>query len=57
MAKGPKVIYDESDSDSGSENDEDPSKEELIELLHEPHSLMNNKREEFNELRKRHKAL
>jgi hypothetical protein len=56
MAKGPKVQYDESDSESESE-DEEPSKEELIELLQEAHSLMNKKREEFKELRKRNKAL
>jgi N12 class adenine-specific DNA methylase len=54
--KGPKVQYDESDSESESE-DEETSKEELIELLQEAHSLMNKKREEFKELRKRNKAL
>ena len=44
MNKGPKVQYDESDSGSDIE-DEEPSKEELIELLQEAHSLKNKKRE------------
>ena len=51
MAKGPKVHDDESDSGSDSE-DEEPSKEELIELLQEAHYHMNKKREKYNELRK-----
>jgi hypothetical protein len=56
MAMGPKVQYDECNNGSKSE-DEEPSKEELIELLQEAHSLMNKKREEFKELCKRHKPL
>ena len=52
MAKDPKIQYDESDSE-----DEEPSKEELMELLQETPRLMNKRREEFKELHKRHKAL
>lgn len=47
--KVPKVQYDESGSESDIE-DQEPSKEELMDILQEAHSLMNKKREEFKEL-------
>ena len=52
--QGPKV-YDESDGSEGE--DEEPSREELIELLQEAHTIMRDKKEEFKELRKRCKCL
>jgi predicted RNase H-like nuclease (RuvC/YqgF family) len=56
MAKGTKVqSVDESD-DSESDDDEEYSKEDLMEMVQEAHSLMN-KRGEFKELRKRNKFL
>jgi hypothetical protein len=51
MAKGPKVQFNE----SGSEDEEEPSKEKLIKLLQEDHSFLNKKREEYKELCKKHK--
>jgi len=48
MAIDPKVQYDESDSGSDSK-DEEPSKEELMELLQESHPLVNKKRERERE--------
>lgn len=57
MAKGPKVLFNESDNESESEDEEKPFKEKLIELLQYVHSILNKKREEPKELLKKHKAL
>jgi hypothetical protein len=54
MTKRSNVQYNE--SGCKSEDMKDPSKEELFELLQEAYSLMDKKREEFKELRKKHKA-
>lgn len=57
MAKGPKLLFNESDNESESEDEEKPFKEKLIELLQYVHSILNKKREEPKELLKKHKAL
>ncbi|XP_066342833.1 uncharacterized protein [Miscanthus floridulus] len=56
MAKATKVqSYDESDSES--EDEEEPSKEELFAMLEDAHSYMEKKRKEYKELRKKNQAL
>jgi chromosome segregation ATPase len=60
MAKSTKVQYDESDSECDSEDEsdvEEPSKKELLKLLEEAHELMNKKRGEFKDLRKKNRLL
>ncbi|XP_066392040.1 uncharacterized protein [Miscanthus floridulus] len=56
MAKATKVQSDD-ERDSESEDDEEYSKEDLMELLQEAHSYMDKKRKEFKELHKKHQAL
>ena len=56
MAKGPKVQYDESDSESDCA-DEEPSKEELMDMLEDARCHFDIKRKESKELRKKLQAL
>jgi hypothetical protein len=56
MAEATKVQSDDA-SDSKSEDEEEPSKEELFEMLQEAQSYMDKKRKELKELRKKHQAL
>lgn len=53
MAKGPKVHFNENDS----EDEEEPCKEELIKLLQEAHLFLNKNIVEYKDSRKKHKVL
>jgi hypothetical protein len=53
VAKGPKVHFNENDS----EDEEEPCKEELIKLLQEAHLFLNKNIVEYKESRKKHKVL
>ena len=56
MAKPTKVKYDESD-DCKSNDDDDDSKEALMDMLENAHTCLEMKRKKCKELRKEHKAL
>jgi hypothetical protein len=55
MAKSTKVKYDESDSES--DDDEEYSKEDLMDLLEQAHTCLEMKRNECKELTKKFKVL
>jgi hypothetical protein len=58
MAKGSKVqSYDESDNESDSDNYDEPTKDELIDMLEDARDHFDIKRKECKELRKNNKAL
>ncbi|XP_066333284.1 uncharacterized protein [Miscanthus floridulus] len=58
MAKGSKVqYYDESDIESDSDNNDEPTKDELIDMLEDARDHFDIKRKECKELRKSNKAL
>ena len=56
MAKGSKVQSDDESSDSESD-DQEYSKEDLMDMLEQAHSYMDKKRKECKELHKKHQAL